>query len=136
MVFLDANVLVSDFATRDLCADVIRLVLAELELIVGEVVLGNLSESLSRGSSFQFDQIREILAFLEGQTIQPKPKSPFTPPIRDENDQWVLSSALAAKAEVLVTGDEDLLDVSDQVGELTIVDPRGFWNLVEEWPRK
>jgi hypothetical protein len=33
-------------------------------------------------------------------------------------------------------GDEDLLDVSGQVGELTMVEPRGFWNLVEDWPRK
>ena len=97
---------------------------------------GNLSESLSRGSSFPLNRIQEILAFLEGQTVQPQPKSPFAPPIRDENDQWVLSSALAAKAEVLVTGDEDLLDVSGQVGELTMVEPRGFWKLVRKRLRK
>lgn len=48
MVFLDANVLVSDFATRDLCADVIRLVLAEHELIVGEVVLRELERVLEQ----------------------------------------------------------------------------------------
>ena len=38
-VFLDTNVLVSGLATRGLCADVIRLVLAEHELIAGEVAL-------------------------------------------------------------------------------------------------
>ena len=38
-VFLDANVLVSGIATCGLCVDVIRLVLAEHELIIGEVVL-------------------------------------------------------------------------------------------------
>jgi len=37
-VFLDTNILVSGVATRGLCADVIRLVLAEHELITGEVV--------------------------------------------------------------------------------------------------
>jgi hypothetical protein len=35
-VFLDTNVLVSGFAARGLCADVMRLVLAEHELIMGE----------------------------------------------------------------------------------------------------
>ena len=38
-VFLDTNVLVSGFTARGLCADVIRLVLAEHELITGEVIL-------------------------------------------------------------------------------------------------
>ncbi len=38
----------------------------------------------------------------------------------------VLAPALAAKADVLVTGDKDLLDVADQVSDLTITDPRGF----------
>ena len=100
-VFLDTNVLVSGFATRGLCADVIRLALAEHEPIA-----------------------------------QPKPNA-FPPiPVRDEDDQWVLASALAAKADVLVTGDTNLLDIAEQVTGLTITDPRGFWSLVKKRPRK
>ena len=38
-VVLGTNVLVSGFTTRGLCADVIRLVHAEHELIIGDVVL-------------------------------------------------------------------------------------------------
>tara|TARA_Y100000590_G_C15710915_1_gene1010249 strand:+ start:1307 stop:1432 length:126 start_codon:yes stop_codon:yes gene_type:complete len=38
-VFLDTNVLVSAFATRGLCADVMRVILTEHELLIGEVVL-------------------------------------------------------------------------------------------------
>ena len=40
------------------------------------------------------------------------------------------------KAHVLVTGDKDLLDVAEQVRDLTITDPRGFWNLAKKRPRK
>ena len=72
-VFLDTNVLVSGFATRWLCADVIR---------------------------------------------------------------QVLVPALAAKADVFITGDKDLLDVAKEVSGLTITDPRGFWNLAKKRPRK
>lgn len=135
-VFLDTNVLVSGFATRGLCADVIRLVLAEHELIVGQVVLDELNRVLKQKIHLPDEQIREILSFLEDQTVQPKPKSPSSTPVRDEDDQWVLSSALAAKAEVLVTGDKDLLDVAEQVSDLTITDPRGFWNLAKKRPKK
>ena len=47
-VFLDTNVLVSGFATRGLCADVIRLVLAEHELLTAEVVLDEVRRVLLR----------------------------------------------------------------------------------------
>lgn len=135
-VFLDTNVLVSGFATRGLCADLIRLVLAEHELIVGEVVLKELERVLKQKIELPADQIQEILAFLENQTIQPKPKSLPSISVRDEDDRWVLASALAAKADVLVTGDKDVLEVMNEVGGLTITDPRGFWNLVKKRPKK
>lgn len=134
-VFLDTNVLVSGFATRGLCADVIRLILAEHELIIGDVVLREVERVLKRKIGLPTEQIQEILAFLETQTVQPKPKLPSPLQVRDEDDQWILASALAAKAEVLVTGDKDLLDVVDKVGGLTITDPRGFWNLVRKRSR-
>jgi len=131
-VFLDTNVLVSGFATRGLCADVIRLVLAEHELITGEVVLKELERVLKQKIALPTEQIQEILAFLETQTIQPKPKVPPSISVRDEDDEWVLASAMAAQADVLVTGDKDLLDIAAQVRDLAITDPRGFWTLVKK----
>ena len=131
-IFLDTNVLVSGFATRGLCADLIRLVLAEHELVVGEVVLRELKRVLTRKIELPAETIQEIIAFLEQQTVQPTPKAVSSIPVRDEDDQWVLASALAAKVEVLVTGDKDLLDIAAKVTGLTITDPRGFWNLVKK----
>ena len=135
-VFLDTNVLVSGFATRGLCADVIRLALAEHEIIIADVVLNELKRVLTHKIHLPGKQIQEILTFLESQTVQPKPISPSPIPARDEDDQWILASALAAKADVLVTGDKDLLDVAHEVSGLTITDPRGFWNLAKKRPRK
>ncbi len=135
-VFLDTNVLVSGLATRGLCADVIRLVLAEHQVIIADVVMNELKRVLKHKIHLPGEQIQEILAFLESQTVQPKPISPFPIPVRDEDDQWVLASALAAKADVLVTGDKDLLDVAEEVRNLTITDPRGFWNLAKKRPKE
>jgi putative PIN family toxin of toxin-antitoxin system len=135
-VFLDTNVLVSGFATRGLCADVIRLVLAEHELITADVVLNELKRVFKHKIQLPGEQVQEILTFLESQTVQPQPISLSSIPVRDEDDQWILASALAAKADVLVTGDKDLLDVAEQVSDLTITDPRGFWNLVKKRTKK
>jgi putative PIN family toxin of toxin-antitoxin system len=125
-VCLDTNVFVSRFAARWLCADGIRLILAEHEFITADVVLTELKRVLKNKIHLPGEQIQKILTFLESQTVQPTPTSPFSIPVRDEDDQWVLAAALAAKADVLITGDKDLLDVADQVSDLTITDPRGF----------
>ncbi|ULA65196.1 MAG: Putative toxin-antitoxin system toxin component, PIN family [Nitrospira sp.] len=131
-VFLDTNVLVSGFTTRGLCADLIRLVLAEHEFITGEVVLKELERVLKQKIALPTEQIQEILAFLETQTIQSKPKGSPSISVRDKDDEWVLASAVAAQADVLVTGDKDLLDIAAQVRDLTITDPRGFWTLAKK----
>ena len=47
-VFFDTIVLVSAFLARGLCADLLRLVLAEHTLVTSEVVLAELSDVLSR----------------------------------------------------------------------------------------
>ena len=128
-VFLDTNVLVSAFVTRGLCADVVRHVVAEHELVVAEVVLEELQRVLRQKFELPQQTVRDILAFLEEHPIQPKPKSASSIRIRDTDDQWVLASALAAKADVLVTGDDDLLDIKGEITGIVITDPRGFWNM-------
>jgi putative PIN family toxin of toxin-antitoxin system len=106
------------------------------ELITAGVVLNELKRVLKHRIQPSGEPIQEILIFLGSPTVRPKSISSSSIPVRDEDDQWVLASALAAKAEVFVTGDKDLLDVAHEVSGLTITDPRGFWNLAKKRPRK
>ncbi len=132
-VFLDTDVLVSAFATRGLCADVMRHVLAEHELIVGEVVLRELRRVLQRKLRLPPESVKAIEELLREREVIPKPRKASGPEVRDPDDRWVLASAIAAGAEVLVTGDRDLLDLAAR-SPLLIVDPRGFWTLLRKRP--
>ena len=127
-VFLDTNVLVSAFATRGLCADVLRSVLAEHTLVTGDVGLGELERVLRSRIKLPRTKIEQIVVFLREHEVVPKPTAPSVVPVRDQDDRWVVASAVTAAADVLVTGDRDLLDVAAQ-SPLKIVDPRGFWEL-------
>jgi putative PIN family toxin of toxin-antitoxin system len=127
-VFLDTNVLVSAFATRGLCADVVRLVLAEHTLLTGEVVISELRRALQRRLKLPSELIDSIEEFLRNYEVVPKPAAPAQVDIRDPEDRWVLASAMAAEADLLVTGDHDLLELGSKA-PLRIVDPRGFWTL-------
>jgi putative PIN family toxin of toxin-antitoxin system len=129
-VFLDTNVLVAAFATRGLCADVFRLVLAEHELLVSATLIEELTGALTRKVRVPEPVVREIVAFLDvsASVVKGAPKPPPVA-VRDPDDAVILGEALAGGTDVLVTGDKDLL-VLVQVGALRILDPRGFWELV------
>ena len=134
-VFLDTNVLVSGFATRGLSADVVRLLLAEHELLTGEVVLDETRRVLTEKFGVPEEKVGEIESLLRRRHVEPvpDPESPASEPpveVRDPDDEIVLASAIAAGAEVLITGDKDLLDVAGQVESLRIMTPRTFWEKV------
>jgi uncharacterized protein len=128
-VFLDTNVLVAAFATRGLCADVLRAVLAEHELILGEVVLTEFRRVLSKKLKVPEEGLRAAEAVFEGITPVPKPKKSSSLELRDPTDRWVLASAEAGGADVLVTGDEDLLSAAGE-SVIRIASPRAFWELL------
>ena len=69
------------------------------------------------------------MAFLREHEVVPRPGAPSPLAIRDADDRWVLAAALDARADLLVTGDRDLLDVS-AAAPVKIVSPRAFWEIM------
>lgn len=131
-VFADTNFLVSAFATRGLSADVLQVILAEHEIMTGEFVLIELHRVLTTKLKLPIEIAREAEQLLRQYYIESVPDHPSEVQVRDEDDRWVLESALRAGAEILITGDKDLLDISDKVAELKIITPREFWELVQK----
>ena len=129
-VFPDTNVLASAFGTRGLCADVLRLILGEHELVTGEVVIEELRGVLRRKFGVPARTVLEIEALLRGYHVEPKPGELPDLKLSDRNDLLVVGSALKAEAEVLITGDQGILDLNEKPAGLRIVNPREFWNLV------
>lgn len=132
-VFFDTNVLVSAFTTRGLSADVFRLALVEHQVVTGEVNLVELERVLRDRMTVPLVQARVVLGLLREQEVIPRPGAPSDLPIRDPDDAWVLASAVVGKADLLVTGDKDLLSLG-ALSPIPILDPRGFWELVRRAP--
>lgn len=134
-VALDTNVVVAAFATRGLCADLLQVVLAEHELVLGDTVLMELQRTLTKKLRMPAERAAEIGRFLREQAVEVVREAPPSPvQIRDAADQHVLAEAIAGKAEVLITGDGDLLAVAAKA-PLSIVAPRAFWELLSKRPR-
>jgi putative PIN family toxin of toxin-antitoxin system len=125
-VFLDTNVLVSAFASRGLCADLLELILLEHDLILGRSVLRELDKALRGKIRLSAPNAEEIAEFITGeatqvvdQAVPPKVKA-------DADDAQVLGEALAGQAELFITGDGALLKLA-AVDALRIISPRQFW---------
>lgn len=125
-VFLDTNVLVSAFATRGLCTDLYRLVLAEHELASSEYVLDELHRVLTTKLKVPHAASTDIVSLVRNQSLISSPTGPTDIEIRDPDDVMVLAAALSCAAQTLVTGDRDLLELPP-IENLEIVTPRGFW---------
>jgi len=131
-IFADTNVLVSAFTARGLCADLLEIILADHQLMTGEFVLQELQRVLTTKLKVPERKVSEVLQFLRNHHIEPIPDKPSEVKVRDEDDRWVLESAIRAEADILVTGDKDLVAISKQVSQLKIVTPRKFWELAQK----
>ena len=129
-IFLDTNVLVSAFATRGLCADVLRVVLSEHELITSEDVLAEFQRVLEKKLSVPIRTVSEILTMLRGHHVEPTPSGYIRAGLRDQADEQILAGAISSGSDILVTGDNDLLDFSGRVEGVRILSPRGFWEVI------
>lgn len=130
-VFLDTNVLVSAFTTRGICTDILSLVLGEHQLVVGEAVLEELGRVLETKMGVPREAIAESEALLRREGVVASTAREVSLDIRDSDDVVILGQALKGAAEVVVTGDRDLLEVADE-SPVEIVSPRGFWKMLQD----
>lgn len=125
-IFLDTNVLASAFTARGLCAEVYELAALNHELIVGEPVLGELLRVLGGKLRVPLESLARLQKELEEFERAPASEVPLATPLRDPADAAVLACAIAAGAEVFVTGDKELLAMR-KVGNMPVVSPRELW---------
>ena len=125
-VFLDTNVLVSAFASRGICADLLRHILVEHDLVTGEVVLTELKRTLLKRVDVPPRVVADIEEFLRDHEVVPKPRRHLDLGLRDVDDEWIVASAVVGKADALITGDKDMLETNVQL-PIRVCSPRQFW---------
>lgn len=129
-VFLDTNVLVSAFASRGLCADLLELVLLEHDLVVGRNVLNELRRALRDKIKLPAARSSEIVEFVAGEAVTVIEAAKPAVASVDPDDARVLGEAREGRVQLFVTGDAALLKLGAVEG-LAIVSPRQFWEALQ-----
>lgn len=127
-VFLDTNVIASATATRGLCTDLFRTVIEFHQLIVSEHLLVEIRRILRDKFHAPQDLIEDLVCLLQQDTVIASALPLADLKLGDPADIAIVSAAINGGAEILVTGDKEIVGLG-RVGSLRIVTPRQFWEL-------
>ena len=126
-VFPDTNVLYAALATRGLCADLLRALLAEHDIVIGAPVLVELRRNLVVKLRVPAERIEVAIGFISELERAPSVPLPARLPARiDAADAGILECAARAQVRIFVTGDRALLKLGKYAG-IPIVAPRDLW---------
>jgi uncharacterized protein len=130
-VMLDTNVLASAVATRGLCADVLRAVLAEHELVICPQIISELQRVLKDKFALPRQLVNDFIRLVREDAILCEPGDLPAIKLKDKDDLGILSAAISGEVNVIVTGDKELQMV-ETVAELKTMSPRQFWKQLTE----
>jgi uncharacterized protein len=106
---------------------------ARQSVLYGELtpfILKELAERLVTKGRFTKAESQQVAQAVrrDAELVSPTPLGKRV--CRDPDDDWVLATAVAGEADVIVTGDKDLLVLKRHQG-IPIVTPRGFFELLQ-----
>ena len=128
-VLFDTNVLVSAFTSSGLCHLAYEIASIRADLILSTRVLDEMQQTLVEKMGLEKNLAQEIRAELEINWEMIEPIALAKSVCRDKDDDWILAAALTGNAEIIVSGDKDLLVLKEFHG-IKILSPRQFLELL------
>jgi len=123
---MDANVAIAAAATRGLCEAIMELCIEQHQIILCRGILDEIEDKLRHKLRIPRAIIAEYTKILESNAQVLPPEVIDSSACRDPDDLMVLGVALSGRADVIITGDKDLLTLKSFNG-IQIVTPRMFW---------
>ena len=128
-VVLDSNVLVAAFAARGLCHEVLETCLHSHKVATSDVILKETHRNLMGKIKLPEETADRIVEFIRENSAVVSPAKVEKDACRDPQDLPVLGTAMAGKADCIVTGDGDLLTIGKHEW-IEILSPRDFWKRI------
>jgi uncharacterized protein len=130
-VLLDSSVLVAAYISRaGACAGLLEDVLNDHEWVSSNFILDELARKLKEKFGYSGQEITEVRETITAAAEVVTPEEIPTDACRDPNDLPILGTAVAGRAEIIITVDKDLLALKTY-REIPIVKPGEFWRLLD-----
>lgn len=131
---LDTNVLIAAFVARGHCHELLEHVARAHELFISAYIVDEFRGKLTGKLRVPAEIVEEAVALQLSRMTIIEPEPLPSPVCRDTEDDTILATAVAAGADLLVTGDHDLV-VLGNYGGVRIIRPAAFWEVEAEMMR-
>lgn len=132
-ILFDTNVLFAAFATQGLCNLLFMHCLEQQSIITTDYILSELERRLRSKIKLPPAEMRRVLRYLRAGLVLVDAVEVDARVCRDPNDAAILGAALGGAAQILVTGDKDLL-VLKTFENIPIVSPRTLYERLQVLP--
>lgn len=130
-LILDSNVIIAAFATHGICHSIFEFCLTNHEIYISEDILGEVGKNLESKIKLNIETIDDINSYLIEHCTVSIPEILKAPNCRDDSDLHILGLAENISAELIITGDQDLL-IMKEFEETKILSPRGSWEMIKK----
>lgn len=130
-VVLDTNVIIAAFAVRGLCNDVLEICVAEHEIILSGYIISEVRKNLEKKIKLPEAVVKDIIGYLETEALSVSPADIPASACRDKDDLGVIAAAVSGKADIIISGDNDLISIK-KYKSIKILTPREFWGYLSK----
>ena len=124
-IILDTNVILSAFITQGLSSRVLDICIDNHMLYISDWIIDEVIGKLENKFKILNDEIKRVKIFLKKAFIQTHPQGEIPKICRDDDDNNILYLAEYTNADIIITGDKDLLILQNHK-ETDIMNPRTF----------
>lgn len=126
-IVLDTNVILSSFLTEGIAHKIFNHCVINHSIYLSDYIVNELTRILTKKFKVKNSELNELLNFIESFLINVKPDNLIPDVCRDKNDNQILQLAEYIKADIIISGDNDLL-VLKKFKNTNILSPRDFFN--------
>lgn len=126
-IVFDTNVILSAFLTEGITHRVFNDCVINHEIYISEFIVNELKRVLIRKFDVKAEDIKEFTNFIDSNLNSVKPVNVMPNICRGETDNNILQLADFVKADIIISGDKDLLTLK-QFKKIKILSPRDYFN--------
>ncbi len=126
-IVFDTNVLISTFVFPGFAAKIYDHCALHFELYTSEWILNEFDEKMEYKFGYLPERRNRIIDTIRERHSVTLPTNDLPTDSRDSDDNNVLQVALFIKADFIITGDRDLLDL-EKIGNTEIINPKTFFD--------
>lgn len=125
-IVFDSNVWIAALVASGTSKDVVEKALDTCEVFISPYIIEEVDRALAHKIGATKEERTRVKHWLEGVCLVAEPKERKDLSCDDPKDLPILWLALSAHADLLITGDQDLLRIKEIQG-IKIISPAFFW---------